>query len=128
MLTVAQRMIAEAAQDQPSDDERHERMKDLLFQGAAEIEELKQKVADQQREIEHLRWWERQMMYRAPSAEKGAPPPVIYRSGPDHSLVKGELSLEKICIDKKYHRMAHEYAGDDFVEEGFTVVEAWVLR
>lgn len=59
-------------------------------------------------------------------ADTMAFPEIIYVPGHDHSLNVAKLRRQKICVSKYGRGFAYEYAGDDYVEDGFKVVEAWV--
>lgn len=59
-------------------------------------------------------------------ADAMALPKFIYIPGHDHSLNLATLRREKICVSEYGRGFAYEYAGDDNVDEGFQVVEAWV--
>lgn len=50
-ISISQAMTIEAAMDRSSDDARHERMKDLLFRGAGEIERLNKISLDDPHDI-----------------------------------------------------------------------------
>ncbi len=53
-------------------------------------------------------------------------PDIIYIPGHDHSLNVAKLRREKICVSEYGRGFAYEYHGDEYVEPGFKVVEAWV--
>ncbi len=55
-------------------------------------------------------------------------PTLVYVPGSDHSMNLVSLRREKICISEYSRGFAQEYVGDEYVEEGFRVVETWVAR